>query len=137
MTAPITEVQVLAARARWRADLLELSAVDHERIVGDDGGPTAQSLLDAATSKRAEATIHMDLAEAMERHSVAKVERDADPKDADAQARYVAARDALVDLRTYWRSINEYLGLYRPVMTVDDFPEPTDDEVLATHGGEN
>lgn len=137
MTAPITEVQVLAARARWRADLLELSAVDHERIVGDDGGPTAQSLLEVATSKRAEATIHMDLAEAMERHSVAKVERDADPKDVDAQARYAAARDALVDLRTYWRGINEYLGLYRTVMTLDHFPEPTDDEVLATHGGTN
>lgn len=137
MTEATTEVQVAAARARWRADLLGYAASEHERIAGSDSSPTAQGLLADATSKKAEATIHLDLADAMLRHSAAKQERDANPQDAGAQRRYTDAAQALVDLRAYWRGIDEATGKRRFAMNLDNFPEPTDEEVLASHGGTN
>lgn len=137
MTEATEAVQITAARSRWRADLLELAALDHERIAGTDASPIAQGLLEAATAKKAEATVHLDLAEAELRHSIAKQERDADPKDQAAYRRYELAKQALVDLRLYWRGIDEVLGTRRGAMTVDNFPEPTDEEVLASHGGTN
>lgn len=135
MTAPTDEIQVAAARSRWRADLLRLTAAEHLRIAGDDPSAVAQNLAATATVKEAEATIHLDLAEAEERLSAAKLERDANPGDDSAQRRYTAAAEDLVELRRYWRGIGEFTGTRRMVMTVDDFPEPSDDEVLASHGG--
>lgn len=136
-TEATTEIQVEAARARWRADLLEWTALEHQRIAGADSSPVAQNLIEVAATKRAEATIHHDLAEAMVRHSAVKQERDANPKDESVQRRYAAATRDLVELRQYWRGIDEWLGTRQPVMALDHFPEPTDDEVLASHGGTN
>lgn len=135
MTAPTDEIQVAAARARWRADLLAFDAAERQRIAGDDPSPVARGLADAAASKEAEATIHLDMSEAQERHSIAKQELNDNPKDAGAQQRYAAAAAALQDLRSYWRGIDEYVGNRTAVMTLDDFEEPTDEEVLASHGG--
>lgn len=137
MTEATEAVQITAARSRWRADLLAWAALDHERIAGADASPVAQGLLAVANTKKAEATVHLDLAEAEIRHSIAKQERDADPKDQAAYRRYELAKQALVDLRLYWRGIDEFTGNRRPAMTLDDFPEPTDEEVLASHGGAN
>lgn len=137
MTEPTEAIQVSVARSRWRSDLLEMAASEHERIAGDDASPVAQELRDSAQSKKAEATIHLDLAEAEARHSIAKQERDADPKDQAAYKRYEAAKKELVELRAYWRGIDEVVGNRRFAMTLDDFPEPTDEEVLASHGGTN
>lgn len=143
MTATATdEVKVQAARALWRADLLKLHASEFQRLAGDDASPTAQGLLASATSKEAEATIHEDLAEAQLRHSAAKQARDADPKDPAAKRRYDEAAAALQELRSYWRGIDEYTGGRESgrvgyIISVDNFPEPTDDEVLASHGGTN
>lgn len=137
MTEVAEAVQVTAARSRWRADLLAFDAAERERIAGEDPSPTARGIAAAAESKRAEATIHLDLAEAEERHSIAKQERDADPKDPGANRRYAAAAQDLVELRSYWRGIDEMVGNRSFVMALDDFAEPSDEEVLASHGGTN
>lgn len=137
MTAPTTEVQVTAARARWRADLLQLDAAERRRIAGDDSSSVAAGIAAEATRKEAEATIHLDVAEAEERLSIAKQERNDNLGDEIYQMRYVQAAEALAELRRYWRQVGEYTGTRRPVLTVDDFPEPTDEDVLATHGGSN
>lgn len=137
MTEAAEEIQVAAARARWRADLLAYDAAEHRRIAGEDESPTAKGLLGDATGKEAEATIHLDVAEAEERLSIAKIERNADPKDSGAQRRYAAATADLAELRAYWRGIGEVVGTRRFVGAVDDFPEPSDEDVLASHGGSN
>jgi hypothetical protein len=134
MTDVAEPIQVNAARSRWRADLLHLHATELGRIAGSDNSAIAEGLQADADKKTAEATIHLDLAEAEERLSVAKQERDANLSPA-TQEKYVAAAEALVELRSYWRGIGEALGARRPVMNLDYFPEPTDDEVLASHPG--
>lgn len=130
-----TPVDVEVARARWRADLLRLDAAERQRIAGSDPSPTAKAIAADASVKEAEATIHLDVAEAEERLQVAKIERDADPKNEAAQRRYAAAARDLADLRMYWRGIGEVTGKRTGVMTVDNFPEPTNEEVIESHGG--
>lgn len=136
MTAePTEEVQIQAARARWRADLLAYDAAERARIVGDNDSGVAQELLAEGTKKEAEATVHLDHAEAIEKHSIAKQRRDANPKDAEANRAYQKAAQDLTDLRVYWRSIGEALSARSSVQNVDNFEEPSDEEVLASHGG--
>lgn len=130
-----TPVDVEVARARWRADLLRLDAAERQRIAGSDSSPTAQAIAADAMVKEAEATIHLDVADAEERLQVAKAERDADPKDESAQRRYASVTRDLTELRAYWRGIGEATGRRTGVLTVDDFPEPTNEEVIASHGG--
>lgn len=125
------------ARARWRADLLNLAAADHRRIAGDDPSPTAQALLADATRKEAEATIHLDHADAAQKLAEAKAALEANPGNEAAIAAQHQAAQEITDLRRYWRQIGEATGGVPHVMTVDDFPEPTADEVLASHGGAN
>jgi hypothetical protein len=137
MTEATDEVKVQAARARWRSDLLTCHAAELRRLAGGDPSPTAQGLLKDADAKEAEATVHVDHAEAAERLSAAKRDYFDNPKDEDIVARYQRASQAMVDLRSYWRGIGELSGTRRGVLTVDDFPEPTDEDVLATYGGEN
>lgn len=135
MTDVAAPIQVMAARARWRADLLKFSAAEHRRIVGDDPSPVAQQFVAAADAKEAEAAIHLDHAAAGEALSIAKAELDANPKDPGAQQRRDAAQAAMRDLRSYWRQIGEANGTRFVVQRLDDFSEPTDEEVLASHGG--
>lgn len=136
MTDPTPEVQVLAARARWRADLLNLHAAEISRIVGDDSSAAAEGFRADATKKQAEATVHLDHADAAERLSIAKRELDADPSNLDLVRKRDEAQAAMVELRAYWRGIGEYTGERRGhVAALDDFPEPSDEEVLASHGG--
>lgn len=139
MTKPTEAVSLQAARARWRADLLEFHAAEIDRLVGDDPSPTAEGIRADATRKRAEATVHLDHAEAAERLSIAKQELDADPSNPDLQRKRDLASAAMVELRAYWRGIGEATGNRAGYMKglLDNFPEPDDDEVTASHGGKN
>lgn len=128
-------VDVEVARARWRADLLRFDAAERQRIAGSDPSPTALAIAADAAVKEAEATIHLDVADAEERLAAAKGERDADPTNEAANRRLTAAARDLADLRAYWRGIGEATGKRTGVMTVDNFPEPTNEEVIASHGG--
>lgn len=134
MSAPTNAVQISAARARWRADLLNYAADEHRRIVADDSSAAAQAILAEATVKEAEATVHLDHADAAARLSAAKEALAANPNDPGAQLATAQAAQLMVELRGYWRGIGEYTGTRSSVRVVNHFPEPTDEEVLATHG---
>jgi len=136
---------IYAARARWRADLVELGAVMHEGI-----GDTA-----TATAKRDEAALHLLHAALLEALGKAKEDyvavrysavRSASPDDlvqialgaksvnelpnvAEAKAALQAARDELRDTERRWRQIDQLTGNRARWSIINLFAEPTDAEL--------
>lgn len=124
------------ARSRWRADLLQVAAAEIRRIVGSDASEAARTMLAQADQKDAEATIHLDQADAMQTLAEAKMAYDADPSDDTLQYKRQKAMDDIAALWSYWRGIGEAVGSLRSVQTVNDFAEPSTEAVLESHGGE-
>ena len=137
---------IYAARARWRASLVELGALMHEGI-----GDTV-----TATAKRDEAALHLlhaDLLEAVGkakddfvavRYSAVKSASQEDlvdialgnksvddlPNVAEAKAALHAARDELRDTERRWREIDQLTGNRARWSIINHFTEPSDDELL-------
>lgn len=128
--------QVNVARGNWRADLLRVHAAELERIIGDDPSPAAASIKADADAKRAEADLHETAATLERELDDAKEAAFADPKNVELQDAYRQAAEEITAMRQLWRGVGEVVaGTWRPVMNVDNFPEPSDEEVLASHGG--
>lgn len=128
-------VQTSIARSKWCSDLLRLHAAELQRIVGDDQSPAAASIVADADKKVSEAELHELNATLVAELAAAKAASQADPKDERLHKRYEQVAQEITDARATWRGIGEAAGTRRGAATVDDFPEPSDEEVLASHGG--
>lgn len=130
MTEIPDSVQVNVARAGWRADLLNYHADELKRLAGEDSSPAAAALVKQAEKKASEAELHQTAAGVEQELADAKAASQADPKDLKLRKRYQQAAQEMADMRVLWRGIDEALGSRRGVLSVDDFPEPSDDEIL-------
>lgn len=127
-------VQVEVARHNWRADLLRVDAGERTRLVGDDESPVADALRSEGDKKVSEADLHEAHGALMAEFAAAKAASKAAPTDQRLYKKYKDITQELAEMRTLWRQIGEALNT-RGILTVDNFPEPTDEEVLASHGG--
>lgn len=108
----MTTWQADVARARWRADLLDYGAAGHEGF-----GDTS-----TADQKRAEAERMRAFADANEEYenAIHGLDRNSD-EFRRAQEKFVAAR-----LASRMKRLDEGVS----VAVVNNFPEPSDDELL-------
>jgi hypothetical protein len=106
-------------RERWRADLEEL----HAGLLGKVG------LVHDLVQKTASAELRRAEADAAEELEVLRAAFLAKPSDKRARDDYKAAGRALHEMRRHWRGLGELAGTRRPVVTLNDFSEPTDEEL--------
>lgn len=98
--------RVNIARMRWRADL--------HRLNGDEPGAQLQE----------------DVADLEERYCEAKLARNANPDDTYVDFQFRLVENELRQSRAFWRGVRDDMNAVQNAMTLDNFEEPSDDELL-------
>lgn len=108
-------------RARWRADLEDY----HAALLGSVGlGRDAAARQASAELRRQEADLTVEL-------ETLRAAFLADPSDRGNALAYKAKSAELRELRRYWRGLGELAGIRRLATGVDEFAEPTDEELAS------
>lgn len=94
------------ARMRYRAGL--------HRLNDDESGAQLQE----------------DVANLEERYCEAKLARDAAPDDSYVDFQFRLVESELRQSRAFWREVRDGMNGVQNASTIDNFPEPSDDELL-------